>query len=220
MEKSSFFYSLLKHPRVYELAQHAVVKRRHGYLLDYLSSHHEIRTVLDLGCGTGSVSEILVPRVSYVGIDYNQGYVDGARKRSSSRAKFLCTDLEYAHEALRAADLPTHYDLILLAGVLHHLQDDLALTLLRQAPSLLSDAGRVLSIDPTYTAAQNPIARFLVSRDRGPFVRNVDGYLHLYRSAGLVTHSQVLTNQLRVPYNHCLIEAFPAEPVGARSLPR
>jgi len=52
------------------------------------------QTVLDLGCGIGSVSARLAVRAkNVVGVDYNAEFIDAARQRCPKNCAFLQSDL-------------------------------------------------------------------------------------------------------------------------------
>jgi len=53
----------------------------------------------------------------------------------------------------------------------HHLDDAEATKLFDLARSVLRPAGRLITFDGCYVPGQSPAARWILSRDRGQFVR-------------------------------------------------
>ena len=126
--------------------------------------------ILDLGCGPGDVFE-LMPHVRYIGVDFSQGYIAAARKRFGDRATFLCGNVSQL--------APEHFgqvDAAISMGVIHHLSDNEATTVLRSIRALLRPGGRFVSYDPCFTVGQHPMARWIHRHDRGRFVRFENQY--------------------------------------------
>lgn len=155
--------------------------------------------VLDIGCGTARILDSL-SGVSYWGFDPDPVYIDQAKKIYGSAGTFFCKEL--SGEDLNA--LPV-FDIVLVTGVLHHLEDEIARELLRLAHRALKPGGRLITIDPCFEAGQNPLARLLISWDRGQNVRNREGYARLV--AGIFPAPRVkVCHQKWIPYTHCVLE--------------
>lgn len=76
-------------------------------------------TVLDVGCGQGSMLEALMPlkpQAHYTGIDFSDGALNVARQRAPG-AEFAAFDV------LQGA-LDKRYDLVLCTDVVEHIEDD------------------------------------------------------------------------------------------------
>lgn len=158
--------------------------------------------LLDIGCGTGELLHFLPAGIHYHGFDLSQRYIDAARNRHSSRGIFDCMDIaDYQVPAdSRAADI------VLAIGVLHHLDDDVAVRLLRTAHSQLRPGGRFISLDGTLVPGQSRIARKLVLQDRGQNIRTPEAYAELARRAFDHVETRVRTDMIYVPYTHCILE--------------
>jgi len=76
------------------------------------------------------------------------------------------------------AKLPK-FDLVIASGVIHHLDDDATINLFELAKTALRPGGRFVSIDPVLCKKQTPVARLLVSYDRGQNVCDGSGYQQL-----------------------------------------
>ncbi len=157
------------------------------------------QNVLDVGCGTSLILDHL-PHANYWGFDISEDYIAFGRQRFGNRGQFFCKLLTPAE----VKNLPS-FDIVLALGLLHHLDDDAAADLLKLAHSALKPGGRLLTVDPTLTPKQNPIARFLVNRDRGQNVRAPEAYLQLVNQ--VFPHTQGMVVHRRwIPYTHWIME--------------
>ena len=157
--------------------------------------------VLDIGCGPGDILEDL-PVVDYLGFDINPKYVQAAQKRFGRRGRFFCGDV-----GLTAIDQETaSFDLVLATGVLHHLNDDHAVSLFKLARKALKPGARMLTIDGCFVRGQPKLARFVVSRDRGQYVREAAEYEKLAAQVFPQVKSSVRHDLLRIPYTHVILQ--------------
>jgi SAM-dependent methyltransferase len=127
--------------------------------------------VLDVGCGTAEILAFLPGDVDYWGFDISARYVDAAATKFGERGRFHCARLD-----ARQIDSMPRFDIVIAIGLLHHLDDSDALGLFELARRALSAKGRVVTLDPCLAPDQNPIARFLIERDRGQNVRTAEAY--------------------------------------------
>lgn len=155
--------------------------------------------VLDIGCGTGEIRPYL-PAVDYVGFDISPDYISAAQSKFGDMGTFHCR--LFGREDV--ARMPAA-DIVLAIGLLHHLDDATALEFMELAKSALKPGGRLIALDPCLVEGQNPIARFLVSRDRGQNVRDEEGYIRLANSVfGNVSHRTRHTRW--IPYTHFIMQ--------------
>jgi len=194
--------TILKFPRIYNLFSRIVVGDAFTLLVEKYIRPKEADRILDIGCGTGEILSYL-PRVEYVGLDMNQAYIDNAKKRFRYRAKFLNQSVtEGKNSELSLSD----FDTVLAIGVIHHLNDDEALQLFELASSGLRPGGRLITYDGCYIEGQSWFASFILSRDRGKYVRTRDEYLSL--ASKLFNDIQVSIHHdlIRIPYTHIIME--------------
>ncbi|UNK56445.1 class I SAM-dependent methyltransferase [Pseudoxanthomonas daejeonensis] len=202
-QKTDGLHSILSTPAMYDFVQSVLGagKSRRRLVRDHIrpASGH---VLLDIGCGTGELLRFLPSGVDYHGFDLSQPYIDAARLRHPDRGTFECMDIS---DYQPPTDSPAA-DIVLAIGVLHHLDDDIALKLLRTAHDQLRPGGRFVSIDGTLVPNQSSIARRLVLQDRGQNIRTPEAYAGLAREVfGQVT-PRIRTDMLHVPYTHCILE--------------
>jgi SAM-dependent methyltransferase len=157
--------------------------------------------VLDVGCGTGDLAA-LVPEVTYVGVDHNSAYVGTDDGDQTASPKFLNADLARLGEL----DIGT-FDTAVAVGVLHHLDDDLATSMVANVRDKLVTGGRFITSDPAFHPDQRTTARVLMALDRGRYVRHPGDYARLMRSSFPDLTISIRHDLNPFPYTHCIIEA-------------
>lgn len=193
--------AVLSHPSVYNAMQALVGARklRASNVRNHVRPFPGMR-ILDLGCGTAQILAALPEDVVYVGFDMSPAYIDHARREFGARGTFHCRKLEHAEVAGMEP-----FDLVMGTGVLHHLDDASARQFMSLASAALGPGGRIYTVDPCLSPGQNPIARFLIERDRGQHVRDAEGYLAL--TSGLVAQvNGHLVHHAWVPYTRWHME--------------
>ena len=167
---------LLDFPMVYLTLQWAIgAKKARKICIERFAKPKPGERVLDVGCGPGFVIEYM-PKVDYVGTDIDHRYIDYAKKKYGSRGEFHCMELttENAHQF-------GQFDLVLLNGVLHHIDDAGVLALLTLLRQSLSPGGRIMTLDGCYYESMSRWSRYFLDHDRGAFVRTESAYLALAR---------------------------------------
>jgi len=156
--------------------------------------------ILDLGCGPGDMLASL-PETDYTGLDISPEYIEAARKRFGNKGRFFCGDvgvatIEQEHGA---------FDLVLATGVLHHLDDERAARLFELARRALRPGGRLITYDGCYVPEQSKMARWVLSKDRGKFVRTRAEYVRLASVCFSKVEPHVRHDLLRIPYTHLIM---------------
>jgi SAM-dependent methyltransferase len=192
--------SILRFPVAYQMFQGAIAGSFWtAYIDEYLRPKPGMR-VLDIGCGPASILAHLPP-VEYVGIDISPEYIEAARRRFGTRAEFRCESITATTLSERHA-----FDLVMANGVLHHLDDTEAGKLFAVAAAALRPQGRLVTLDGCFVDGQSPLARWLLRRDRGKYVRTEPAYRRLAGAHFRQVHSTLRHDLLRLPYTHLIME--------------
>ena len=142
-----------------------------------------------------------MPDVEYIGFDINQKYIDAAIKRHGNRGTFICKKV--SRDAITES---SSFDLVIAIGVLHHLNDEEATQLFELAKSVLKSTGRIITYDGCYVKEQSNIARFILSKDRGQYVRKREEYLYLASKIFTNIKATIHHDLIRIPYTHIILE--------------
>ncbi|MGY0218816.1 class I SAM-dependent methyltransferase [Endozoicomonadaceae bacterium StTr2] len=189
----------LKRPWVYNLFQHLITRNNtlENYVKNYIQPSAG-QHILDIGCGTASILSYFPSSIaSYTGFDMNPDYIDEAKRRwkKLSNASFDCQKVS-EHTLKNSAE----FDTVIATGILHHLNEVEARQLVKLAYSALKPGGKLITYDNVYIEGQNPIAKWLISKDRGVCVRSPEAYASLTQGYFKSVQSDLLHNTLRVPY--------------------
>lgn len=193
-------HRLLELPAVFDAYQSAVGAPacHRAFIRDWVRPQPGER-VLDMGCGVGASLDHMPAGVDYTGIDINPDYLDQARRRYGSRGRFLLGDVA-------GFDLPGEplFDRALAFGVLHHVDDAVAVQMLGLARRLCRPGAALVLIEPAYVEGQPAIGKWLIKRDRGRHVRSVEAYRALAAPFGEVEIS-IVHHMLRIPYTQAIL---------------
>jgi SAM-dependent methyltransferase len=126
--------------------------------------------VLEVGCGTGTITQFLMDRELVVGIDVEPAYVERTRSRfrGQSNVVILVHDLSTISSPDRLLEnLPPHlrgrvgvgggFDSVLSVNVLEHVGDDLAMLMVIHA--LLDPGGSLTLLVPCHPSLMSPFDR-------------------------------------------------------------
>lgn len=192
---------LLRFPSGYLLFQRMVgaESSRKTYLAEYVKPVPGDK-ILDIGCGPADVLNYL-PEVNYTGLDISPEYIRAAQKRFGSRGRFYCGDVGMA--AIEGEQ--SSFDLVLAIGVIHHLDDNRAAKLFALARRVVSPTGRLVTYDGCYAPQQSRIAHWMLSKDRGKFIRTREEYLRLASAHFSKVEPHLRHDLLRIPYTHLIM---------------
>jgi cyclopropane fatty-acyl-phospholipid synthase-like methyltransferase len=194
---------ILNRPFFYEFYHHLIGADYRSRVLvsDYIRPQPGDR-ILDIGCGPGNMLPFL-PHGEYLGVDANESYIASARERYRNRGEFLCERV--SHHSVQELGA---FDIVLALGLVHHLDNNEARDLFRLAHTALKPGGRMVTNDGCYTPKQSAAKKYLLSRDRGEFVRTQAEYEQLAHSWFPEVRSHIREDVLRIPYTHLIMECI------------
>lgn len=180
---SRWYQRLLGHPFVYNRLRPWVVGG-----IDMTAFYESLGAkttdvIVDVGCGTGDALRYLSSFEAYHGFDVDARAIEFAREQAAGRPEVTFEARQVTAEDLESLQ-PT---VVILAGLLHHLDDEQTvrlLELLAGAPSIR----RIATQDVVYLPGER-VSNMLARLDRGRFVREEDGYRGLVERAGLRVES-------------------------------
>jgi SAM-dependent methyltransferase len=175
-ERTNPFHNLLRVPAFYEGVQRwfRVDSIQNTFLATVAAKAGD--RILDVGSGLSTVLAQLPEGVAYTGFEPNPAYVAEAKTTYGERGSF---NVGYFDAAAASAIQPV--DVVLIQAVLHHMSDDEAGALFALLARVVKPGGRVVTLDNVFIPRQNPVARLLISLDRGRNVRSPEGYVALVR---------------------------------------
>lgn len=190
-------HAILSDPRVYSLFQSLMGAETHwkNFAEQHILPSAGMK-ILDIGCGPCGILKYL-PDTQYYGFDISADYINQAKATYGDRGYFFARN--FTRNELES--LPK-FDVVIASGLLHHLDDQVAADLMDLIHSALKPDGRFLSVDPVFQVGQNPIARLIISKDRGQNVRTCSGYLDLARNVFKIYRAEV-RHRAWIPYTHC-----------------
>lgn len=125
------FYNRINFPGPYQIDQLKDINNR--YLLCIDRALHNGQNVLDVGCGTGLISNLFgirYPDSTFTAIDFADSINFGRQFAKVHGIK----NVQFYQENFLEYDINTEYDVVICQGVLHHMPDSVAaLNKLKQA---------------------------------------------------------------------------------------
>jgi cyclopropane fatty-acyl-phospholipid synthase-like methyltransferase len=167
---------------------------------DYVQSGAGSR-ILEIGCGPGTIVGYL-PSCDYLGFDLSPEYIELAKKRFP-KAHFACERVSQFTLAREQS-----FDVVLALGIVHHLDEAEARQLFQIAYDALKSGGKLVTIDGVWTDGQSPVARWLLARDRGEYVRSEREYVGIASHVFSDIRPSIRHDLLRIPYSHLILECI------------
>ena len=205
-ENSGWLKNLLSFSKVYDFFQHDLLggRQARAWLAANFWKLRGGERIVDIGCGSGAVLDFLPRDSDYIGIDVSERYISAARKKySGNRTFFLGTARDFVNQDHAPLN---NIDVVLFNGLLHHLPDDQATEVLEISKHLLKTGGRLVCLEATYLARQTRLSKWIVSTDRGKYVRSEQEWKKLVSQTFDQCHTTILTGLIRIPYTHIVIE--------------
>jgi len=202
MEQRADPRRILKIPWIYRFFQEVIggdaLRRR--FINEYVRARKGDK-VVDIGCGPAQYL-LWLPSVEYIGIDTDETYINAARKKYGGRGVFLVGSSETLFDDHRFLNADT----VICSGVLHHLDDEEVVRLLKFAHKILKTGGRLVSIDSCWVRNQGILAKWIMSKDRGGNIRTEEHYRELAERVFPSVKTTINLTPMRIPTTCVIME--------------
>jgi SAM-dependent methyltransferase len=168
---------ILQYPQIYQGFQS--IGGFFGARIRAIDAYLNIRPgdhVIDIGCGPGFIVKHLPTGIRYDGFDIEKRYIEYARKRFHARGSFHCRRFD-----LSCAALFGPADVVMMNGLLHHLDDADVLALLHVVRRTLKPTGVLFTLDGCLKEVQSWAANWVLRHDRGRYIRTEEEYRRLLK---------------------------------------
>lgn len=191
-------FSQTKFPTLWRIAQRFVggSKDKQSLSLRFWKGQSKI---LEIGCSVGNITNAFarLEGVEYTGIDVDPVAIAAAKKYffNNSRVRFVCMDVEeYANEG-------NVFDYIVVAGMLHHIDDLSALSVLKSTRKLASEKASIIVYDPELLRKEDSIFfKAVYKLEQGQYLRSNEELIQLIHEAGMeIVDSQLVSVRPGLP---------------------
>lgn len=168
----------------YQMVQTVFSERRSKQLIldEFVNPAGTECKVLDIGCGPGNLVSFLPTHVHYFGLDVNADYIESASKRFSAleNARFMCgTAVDFFDSDLLPDD---SIDVVIIHGVLHHVEDEVAAEMFGLARKKLKQGGKMVVLEPVWFEGQSSLRKWVMTKDRGNNIKRDSDWINLFTS--------------------------------------
>lgn len=193
---------ILEWPIVYDTWQWLVggAKARRRLIEDYIKPQSG-QKILDIGCGTGQMLDYMPRDIDFVGYDIQEEYIEHAKKHYGDRGRFYCTRVN------EMESFEADFDVVMVVGVLHHLDDQESNVLVEMARNALRPGGVFYLFEPIWLDGQSAGAKFFLKNDRGQNIRTIDEYRSLLDVHFDSINHHIDHKMFRIPYTISIIES-------------
>lgn len=149
-------FSILNNPLIYSKFERMMGSmKKYKMLINEFMKPKPFSRILDIGCGTADILNLLPLTINYFGYDISAKYINFAKNKYGERAKFInkrVNDINLGNNC---------FDIVFADRLLHHLNDIEAKKLFKIEYNALDDSDTMLTIDPTYSKGQSFLDKFI-----------------------------------------------------------
>lgn len=156
---------------------------------------YKVKSVLDVGCGTGDFAVCTPSGASYLGIDLNRAYIQFAKKQYESSYNF-----KYQDVTKKEFYTGKKFDAILFISMIHHLSSDELDAIL---PAIKKVTRKVVVVADIIPQPEGILRKIMVKLDQGRFVRPEKEKEKILKKYFTIVKKEYVQSRLAVQY--CLI---------------
>ena len=172
-----------------------IIRKKHVYEnLNKYIEEKKIKIVYDIGCADSLFLKYNTNSIIYYGYDIEPGFIKKSKEIFNGNTKFNFECIS----AAKIANLKFEQNsIVLMCGLIHHLNDNDALSLIS---NINSQNAQAFAIDPLRKNGQGFLNKLLISIDRGDYIRNENQYKSIFQSFSVI-HKD---NFLRFKFDHIM----------------
>lgn len=197
------FLSQTRFPRLWLAMQKAIGGNacKQAFATEY---YHSQKNILEIGCSVGNISEVFTsyPDVTFTGIDVDQQAINLAQHRFGHLPNF-----NFSLRSLEElADRGETFDYVIFAGILHHVNDETGLALLKDAAKCTEPGGKLVIYEPEAVRESDGwfMKIFYSLLEQGEHLRTKSALQQLVETAGIqlesIEDSMVSPGIVKRPY--------------------
>ena len=189
------YFSDPKRRDIFRRIMQSGMKKEKGMLAS--SIRHSVKSVLDIGCGTGEFSELFSPTV-YHGVDTDKAGIEHA-KRVHPKHKFSSFE--------NISELKGKYDVIIFVDTIHHIPSNMLKKIFLYTKNrLLNENGKLVILGAVHPKEQKLLlGNWLFTNDRGEYQRKKEDIESILRGLFRIKSYKIFQENLLTFY---LLEAI------------
>jgi 2-polyprenyl-3-methyl-5-hydroxy-6-metoxy-1,4-benzoquinol methylase len=142
------------------------------------------KRIVEIGCSLGNLSDAYrdLAGISYTGVDIDAAAISIAQRRFAARKNFRFEAVPVEELARRGE----RYDYVVIAGILHHVDDETAIGIIGSSWEITAPGGVLIASEPeALRPADNAIFRLFYRLEEGQFLRSRQQMAALFDAAGV-----------------------------------
>lgn len=169
-------------------------KNTKRFVIEALKKNN-VKSVLDIGCGTGDFAVCTPKDASYLGIDLNREYIKFAKHEYPSAYQF-----KYQDVTKKEFYKGKKYDAVLFVSMIHHLSQEELDEIL---PVVKKVTKKIVVVADIIPAPEGILRKIMVKLDQGRFVRPEKEKEKILKKYFTIVKKEYVVSRLAVQY--CLI---------------
>lgn len=154
---------------------------------------YNVKSVLDIGCGTGDFSVCTPKGAQYTGADLNDRYIQYASQLYDSKNKTWITQ-DVTEKSFYAG---RKYDAVLFISMVHHLSNRELETML---PVIKKMTRKVIVIADIIPEPPGVLRKLMVKLDQGKYIRPPEDKITIIEKYGKIVHTEHIPSRLAIQY--------------------